>query len=63
VLEVNFPLQKDDGTIEIITGYRAQGSILQNSDENFSQILDKYPHKNNGYEFICGLWIIGSIIL
>jgi hypothetical protein len=30
VLEVNFPLQKDDGSIEMISGYRAQGSILQN---------------------------------
>ena len=26
VLEMNFPLQKDDGSIEIITGYRAQHS-------------------------------------
>jgi len=26
VLEVNFPLQRDDGTYEIITGYRAQHS-------------------------------------
>jgi len=26
VLEVNFPLQKDDGTYEMITGYRAQHS-------------------------------------
>ena len=24
VLEVNFPLQKDDGSYEMITGYRAQ---------------------------------------
>ena len=26
VLEVNFPLQKDDGSIEMIQGYRAQHS-------------------------------------
>ena len=26
MLEVNFPLQKDDGSFEMITGYRAQHS-------------------------------------
>jgi glutamate dehydrogenase (NAD(P)+) len=26
VLEVNFPLQRDDGSIEMISGYRAQHS-------------------------------------
>ena len=47
VLEVNFPLQKDDGSFEMITGYRAQhshhrtpckGGIRYSTDVNSDEV-------------------------
>lgn len=47
VLEVNFPLQRDDGSYEMINGYRAQHShhryTLNLQDRNVAENLSVIP--------------------
>ena len=41
LLEINFPLQRDDGSYEMITGYRAQVGI--NHDKNIRSTVFSSP--------------------